>query len=85
LYRRSVSNFRIRPLTVLLVLVAVTLVVVGVVYFMETAAQLPSFFPGHDAHSTTHHIKHGMAMIMLAVLALGGAWFTTAPERAASE
>jgi len=80
-----VSNFRIRPLTIVLILVAVALVVAGVVYFTQTAADLPSFFPGHAAHSTTHHIKHGMAMITLAVLALGGAWFTTAPDRAPSE
>jgi hypothetical protein len=26
-------------------------------------------------------VKHGLALITLAVLALGAAWFTTAPER----
>ena len=79
------SNFRIRPLTVALVLLATVLVVCGVVYFTTTAHDLPAFFPGHDAHSTTHHIKHGIAMIMLALLALGGAWFTTAPDRSESK
>ena len=77
------SNFRIRPLTILLVVLAIALVAGGVVYFTETAHDLPAFFPGHDVHSTTHHTKHGIALITLAVLALGAAWFTTAPERPA--
>ncbi len=75
------SNFRIRPLTILLVVLAIALVAGGVVYFTETAHDLPAFFPGHDVHSTTHHTKHGLALITLAAVALGAAWFTTAPER----
>jgi hypothetical protein len=75
------SNFRIRPATVLLALLAALLIAGGIVYFTKTAQNLPSFFPGHDAHSTKHHLKHGLALITLAVLALGGAWFTTAPDR----
>ena len=74
------SNVRIRPLTIGLVLLAAVLVAIGVVYFTKTAAELPGFFPGHAAHSTRHHLKHGVAMITLALLALGAAWFTTAPE-----
>jgi hypothetical protein len=84
LYVRGVSNFRVRPLTIALVLLAVALVAIGIVYFTTPAGSLPSFFPGHAAHSTTHHIKHGLAMLTLAVLALFGAWFTTAPDRAPS-
>jgi hypothetical protein len=79
------SNFRIRPLTVLLVLLAGVLVVVSVVYFTKTAGELPSFFPGHAAHSTKHHVKHGLAVATLALVALGAAWFSTAPERPPAE
>ncbi len=79
------SKSRIRPLTILLVLLALILVAGGVVYFTKAAADLPGFFPGHAAHSTKHHVKHGLALITLALLALGGAWFTTAPDRPASE
>jgi hypothetical protein len=32
-------------------------------------------------HSTTHHVKHGLAMLTLAFFAFGAAWFTTAPDR----
>lgn len=74
------SNVRIRPLTIGFLLLAAGLVAIGVVYFTKTAAELPGFFPGHAAHSTRHHLKHGVAMITLALLALGAAWFTTAPE-----
>jgi hypothetical protein len=75
------SNFRITPLTVLLLAGAILLVVVGVLYLTDTAAHLPSFFPGHAAGSTKHHYKHGLAALTLAILAIGAAWFTTAPER----
>ena len=74
------SKIKIRPLTVLLFLGAAVLVVVGVLYLTDTAAHLPSFFPGHTAGSTKHHYKHGLAALTLAILALGAAWFTTAPE-----
>jgi hypothetical protein len=76
----EVSKIRIRPLTIVLVLLAALLVAGSVVYFTKTAADLPSFFPGHAAHSTKHHVKHGLALVTLALLALGGAWFTTAPS-----
>jgi hypothetical protein len=83
--RVRMSNFRIRPLTILLIVVGLACIAGGVVYFTTTAHDLPAFVPGHDAHSTTHHIKHGIAMIMLALAALGAAWFTTAPDRSESK
>jgi hypothetical protein len=59
-------------------------VVLAVVYFVTPADQLPSVLPGHQAGITRHHTKHGIAMLGLAVLACIGAWFTTAPSRAAT-
>ena len=56
----------------------------GVVYLATAADKLPSLFPGHEAHATRHHVKHGIAMFGLAALVLVGAWFTTAPSRPAS-
>ena len=75
---------RIRPLTIVLLVLAVIFVAGGIVYFTTAAKDLPSFVPGHAAHSTHHHIKHGLAMIVLALLALGAAWFTTAPEKSSA-
>jgi amino acid permease len=73
------AKIKFRPLTAMCLLAAVAFVVVGVVYFTQTAASLPSFVPGHQAGSAHHHVKHGIAMIGLACLALVGAWFSTAP------
>jgi hypothetical protein len=76
-------RFQLRPLTWLLLALAVVFVVLAVVYFVTPADQLPSVFPGHDAHLTRHHAKHGIAMLGLAVLALVGAWFSSSPSRTA--
>ena len=75
------EKVRIRPLTIILIVIAGLLVAGGIYYFVTPAHSLPSLVPGHEAHGTNHHIKHGIAMIGLAVLALIGAWFTTAPDR----
>lgn len=63
-----------------LLIVGVALVALGVVYFVTPAHQLPSLLPGHDTTSR-HHIKHGLAMLMLAAGAWVGAWFLSAPSR----
>jgi len=76
-----VPAIRIRPLTVLFLVIAVVCIAAGIYYFVTPAHSLPAFVPGHEAHGTNHHIKHGIAMIGLAVLALIAAWFTTAPDR----
>ena len=75
------SSIKIRPLTILLVLLAIVFAILGFLYFTKTAANLPSFLPGHVAHSAHKHVKHGMVAITLAVAALIGAWITTAPDR----
>jgi hypothetical protein len=72
--------------TVLLVIAAVVLVVIGVVYFAEPAHSLPAFFPGHVSATAKeaghHHAKHGLAAIVLAILCLGGAWISTGTREA---
>jgi hypothetical protein len=56
------------------------LIVIGIVYFAEPAKSLPSFFPGHEAGSTHHHVKHGIAAVALGLAALAFAWFQTGPR-----
>jgi hypothetical protein len=75
------SKIKIRPATIGLLVLTAVLVFVGVLYILDTAANLPVFFPGHAAHSTHHHVKHGIAAFMLAAAALVAAWVTTSPER----
>ena len=77
------AGMSFNALTAVCLLVAVGCVAIAVVYFTKTADALPSYFPGHETGSSRHHTKHGIAFIGLAVLALIGAWFTTAPKKAA--
>ena len=71
--------------TWLLALLGALFVVAGVIYLTRPAAQLPSFFPGHDAAEVTHkHVKHALAMFGLAVLCGIGVWFTTGHKAAAA-
>lgn len=80
----TAPRIQMKPLTWLLIVVAIVLVVLAVVYFVTPANQLPSVLPGHTAHATRHHTKHGVAALGVAVVALIGAWFTTAPSRPAT-
>ena len=49
-------------------------------YFTQTADQLPSFTPGHQAGSNHHHTKHGVAALLLGLAAWIDAWMSFAPE-----
>ena len=60
--------------------VGVVLVVIAVVYFAAPAESLPGFFPGHQAGSTHHHVKHGIAALLLGLGAFVLAWFQTGPR-----
>ena len=73
---------RIRPLTVVLVLIGLVLIVIGIVYFAVPAKSLPAFFPGHVKGMSGKRTKHGIAAIVVGVVVLIGAWFTSAPRRA---
>jgi hypothetical protein len=70
-----------RGLIALLVLAGLALIVVGIVYFVEPARSLPSLFPGHDAGSSHHHTKHGIAAVLLGLGSLVLAWFQSGPKR----
>ncbi len=65
-------------------LLGVLLIVVAVIYFVEPAHSLPSFFPGHvsatDAEATHHHTKHGIAALVVALACFAFAWFQTGPK-----
>jgi len=59
--------------------VAVALLAVAALYFADSASALPSFIPGHEAGSSHHHVKHGIAAAILGIGALIFAWFQTEP------
>jgi hypothetical protein len=60
--------------------IGVILIVIAAVYFAEPAKSLPGFFPGHEAGSTHHHVKHGIAALLLGLGAFVLAWFQTGPR-----
>jgi hypothetical protein len=59
------------------------LIVVAIVYFVDSASALPSFFPGPEAGSAHHHVKHGIAALVVGLLCFVFAWFQTGPSRPA--
>lgn len=62
------------------VVLGVMLVIVAGMYFAESASSLPSWLPGHEAGSSHHHVKHGIAALVVA-LGLGVlVWFRTGPQ-----
>jgi hypothetical protein len=73
-----------RQLIIPAVLLGIALIVIAIVYWVSTASDLPSFFPGHQAGSTTHHVKHGVAAFLLGLACFVLAWFQTGPSRSAS-
>jgi hypothetical protein len=69
-----------RSLILPAVVLGVLLLVVAVVYWVDTADALPSFFPGHEAGSSHHHIKHGIAALIVAIGCFTFAWFQSGPS-----
>jgi hypothetical protein len=63
--------------TAALIVLGVLFAAAGAVYLARTGAQLPAFFPGHQAGSAHHHIKHAIALFALAAVSWAGAWFST--------
>jgi len=61
----------------LAVIIGVVLIVLAIVYFVEPASSLPSFMPGHEAGSSHHHVKHGIAALLVGLALLVFAWFQT--------
>jgi hypothetical protein len=69
-----------RVLAVLAALVGLALITVGIVYIALNEHDIPSFFPGHVSHPASHHhVKHGIAAILLGLACLAFAWFRTGP------
>ena len=75
---------RRNPLVSVAIVLGIILLVVGVIYFVDSASALPSFFPGHQSGSGHHHAKHGIAAILLGLACLAFAWFRTGPRQRAT-
>jgi uncharacterized membrane protein HdeD (DUF308 family) len=73
-----------RLLVTVAVIAGVVLIAIAIVYFAEPARSLPGFFPGHQAGSGHHHVKHGIAALLLGIACFVFAWFRSGPKRASS-
>jgi hypothetical protein len=62
------------------VLLGLVFLAIAIVYFVEPASSLPSFFPGHEAGSSHHHTKHGIAALVVAGACFVFAWFQSGPS-----
>lgn len=82
------SATTLRKLIVPAVVLGVVLVIVAIVYFVEPAHSLPSFFPGHVSASSSeashHHTKHGIAALVVALACFAFAWFQSGPKTSAA-
>jgi hypothetical protein len=72
-----------RSLIIPAVVLGIVLLAVAILYFVDPAKSLPSFFPGHQAGSNHHHSKHGIAALVVALGCFIFAWFQTGPSGAA--
>jgi hypothetical protein len=70
---------RDRLLTVAALVAGLLLIAGAVVYWLEPAGSLPGFLPGHDSGSSHHHVKHGIAAMLLGVACLIAVWFRSGP------
>jgi 1,4-dihydroxy-2-naphthoate octaprenyltransferase len=70
-----------RLLAILAIVLGLVLIAVAIVYWAEPASSLPSFFPGHQAGSSHHHTKHGIASFLVGLACLVFAWFNTGGNR----
>jgi UDP-N-acetylmuramyl pentapeptide phosphotransferase/UDP-N-acetylglucosamine-1-phosphate transferase len=72
-------------LVALAVVGGIALIAIAAVYWSEPARSLPSFFPGHEAGSDHHHVKHGIAAFLVGLACLAFAWFNTGPKKSAAQ
>jgi hypothetical protein len=63
------------------VALGVIFLLIAVIYWVNDAGSLPSFFPGHEAGSTHVHFKHGLAAAIVAAGCFVYAWFQTGGQR----
>jgi len=70
-----------RLLAGIAVVLGIALIAVAIVYWAEPAKSLPSFFPGHQACTSHHHTKHGIASFLVGLACFAFAWFNTGPKK----
>jgi uncharacterized RDD family membrane protein YckC len=70
-----------RPVIVIAAIAGILLIALAIYYWAVPAGSLPSWLPGHEAGSSHHHFKHGLASFLVGAALLIFAWFQSAPKR----
>lgn len=70
-----------RSLILPAVILGIVFGVLAILYVVEPASSLPSFMPGHEAGSSHHHVKHGIAALVVALGCFVFAWFQSGPAK----
>lgn len=65
--------------TGLAVFLGLLFIVAAVLYITQPAGSLPGFLPGHEAGVMTHHTKHGILALALAICCFVAARFFWGP------
>jgi uncharacterized membrane protein HdeD (DUF308 family) len=70
-----------RPLVILAIALGIFFIVVGIIYFAVPAKSLPfPGFLGHESGSSHHHVKHGIAAVLVGIACFVYAWFASGPK-----
>jgi len=64
-----------KPVIILAVVLGVLLIILGLVYFMLPASNLPHFIPGYQAGLMKHHRTHAVGSLLLGLGLFAFAWF----------
>ena len=70
-----------KAIAIIAVILGLILIIASVVYFIEPARFLPSFFPGYDRSLMVHHYKHGIGSFILGVACFIFAWFQSGKKK----
>jgi uncharacterized membrane-anchored protein YitT (DUF2179 family) len=70
-----------KALMIIAIILGVVFIVASVVYFLEPARFLPSFFPGYDRSLMSHHYKHGIGAFVLGIACFIFAWFQSGKKK----
>ena len=63
------------------IVAGVFFIIIAIIYWVEPAKSLPfPDFLGHDAGSSHHHVKHGIAAFLLGIACFVFAWFQSGPK-----
>jgi hypothetical protein len=74
------GRMKVKPLAIILVVIAVLLLIGGIIYLVVAAPDLPGFMPGkpnYKVSSERHYTKRGIALLILSALAFVGAWYAS--------